>query len=1247
MPDCSIPQISIIIPVHNQSAYTHACLTSLAAYPPHVSYEIVVVDDGSRDNTNHLLNTVWNKDEKLRSVRNDTPLGFAAACNRGAAAARGTCLLFLNNDTEVLPGWFPPLFSVLQNHPDIGMVGPKLIFPDRTIQHCGKVWSDLDDPNAHPHHIYYRFPADHPAVNNSRDYQLLTGACLLVRASEFNALGRFDDTFENGWEDDDLCYKYASAGMRLYYCAESEVIHHQNKTLNEKMTELKSHLPSVERLKLLDTRLENNNASNEDIALAQRIRGIYGNMEQELLRFRNKFERNRKYFFQKWGDQVKRDDYLYCNVDNVPLREALAGEGPATPVAVPGAEPARPTVETAARPIVSIVILTFNRLDVTRNCVASIQCHTPEAHEIIFVDNGSTDGTIEWLRHLTTVNPGFRLIANGSNLGFAKGCNQGMQAAIGRYILLLNNDTVVTPGWLSGLLECFQGSRTGIVGPMTNNISGIQQWPWFTYESLMDLDSFAVEFRQHYRHRRIPSRRIVGFCMLFSRELLATIGMLDEQFGSGNFEDDDFCLRAALEGYVNIIAGDVWIHHVGSATFQGNRIDYRSALLTNQALFNTKWSKPVADEILAKKIIRLKVLEKAEELSRRGETNAAVEVLLQEGIRPIPDEAGFYHKLSEIFLEAKMPQEAIDVLQEAPQNDARTVILTCKALLALGDVDKAMQLAELSRTHTGASTDLLLLLANIHLASGAATAAGQVFEQVLGVDPACAEAYAGLAKLAEDVGDMSLAIALFERAVIRAPQNVDMRNEFIRLSVSLNELARAGRLLMESRHFYASDASLAYAYIDILLKQNNFVAAMETIEQVLASFKVQEGFLEAALAVRREIGPMVVNSERHRQGISVSLCMIVKNEEKNLARCLSAAKPLVDEMIIVDTGSSDSTRKIAEVFGAVVSDFPWNGDYSTARNTSLGQARGNWILVLDADEVIAKQDYGLFLNLVCDGSGKQQAYTIVTRNYTSNLDVENWQANQGEYPQEEVGRGWMPSEKVRLFPNRPDVHFENAIHEMVEPALARCGIPDYPTTIIVHHYGYMDVVRQQTKKEYYYELGKKKLVESGGAPVAICELAIQAAGIGRYEEAIELWHQALSHDPNSYLAWFNLGYACLQKGLFKQGSEASKKAMLLRDNYREATVNHAICELCLGHGDYALSCIEEAMLSNTDYPTFLVMRGVIHACRGDQAAASRDFAALSEQHIVFTEFIDAVAKKLLEGKRMEEATRLVEQSRQL
>ena len=136
-------------------------------------------------------------------------------------------------------------------------------------------------------------------------------------------------------------------------------------------------------------------------------------------------------------------------------------------------------------PTVSIVILTFNELEYTKKCVESIRRHTPEPHEIIFVDNGSKDGTVKWLKKLVNEHGHYKLIENGKNLGFAKGCNQGIEAASSDCILLLNNDVVVTEGWLAGMMECLNSAPDiGIVGPMTNNISGRQKVDKVGYDAI-------------------------------------------------------------------------------------------------------------------------------------------------------------------------------------------------------------------------------------------------------------------------------------------------------------------------------------------------------------------------------------------------------------------------------------------------------------------------------------------------------------------------------------------------------------------------------------------------------------------------------------------------------------------------------------------------------------------------------------------------------------------------------------------
>jgi GT2 family glycosyltransferase/2-polyprenyl-3-methyl-5-hydroxy-6-metoxy-1,4-benzoquinol methylase len=242
-------------------------------------------------------------------------------------------------------------------------------------------------------------------------------------------------------------------------------------------------------------------------------------------------------------------------------------------------------------PRASIIILTLNGLDYTKKCVDSIRKHTHCPHEIIFVDNASTDGTLTYLKELTESNQNCRLIANNENRGFAAGNNQGIAASRGDYILLMNNDIVVTPGWLARMVSCVERDpRIGIVGPMSNSVSGPQLVKDVTYNltDLDGLDDFAGEFSKRNAGKAKRFMRVVGFCMLIKRAVVDKIGGLDSRYGLGNFEDDDFSLRAALAGFESWMAKDCFIHHFGNRTFIDAKIDYHESLTKN-------WEKPICN----------------------------------------------------------------------------------------------------------------------------------------------------------------------------------------------------------------------------------------------------------------------------------------------------------------------------------------------------------------------------------------------------------------------------------------------------------------------------------------------------------------------------------------------------------------------------------------------------------------------------------------------------------------------------
>jgi tetratricopeptide (TPR) repeat protein len=259
---------------------------------------------------------------------------------------------------------------------------------------------------------------------------------------------------------------------------------------------------------------------------------------------------------------------------------------------------------------------------------------------------------------------------------------------------------------------------------------------------------------------------------------------------------------------------------------------------------------------------------------------------------------------------------------------------------------------------------------------------------------------------------------------------------------------------------------------------------------------------------------------------SVSLCMIIKDEEKYLARCLASAKPIVDEMIVVDTGSVDRSKDIAVTFGAQVYDDEWQNDFAAARNFSVSKASGDWILILDGDEVISPLDYDPFLKIVTKQPRAPVAYSITTRNYSKLANIVGWMPNAGQYPDEEAAIGWLPSEKVRLFYGKDHIRFEGAVHELVDPVLKRHGIEIKKCRIPVHHYGRLDKEKLDRKGKIYFDIGQKKLFEKGEDINALRELAIQATILEKNQQALELWQRLLALNPAPNLAaiaYVNLG----------------------------------------------------------------------------------------------------------------------------
>lgn len=242
---------------------------------------------------------------------------------------------------------------------------------------------------------------------------------------------------------------------------------------------------------------------------------------------------------------------------------------------------------------VSIVIPAHNQLEYCRLCVDSIHRHATRPFKLILVDNGSTDGVSEYFDSV----PDADVAHSRTNRGFAGGVNLGLERAEG-HVILLNSDTIVTPGWLERLERVFDDAQVGMAGPVTNYASGPQHIEGIEPDSIEAIDAYAHNRAEKYANKTQSVTRLVGFCLMIRDEVLQSVGKFDEEFGIGNFEDDDYCRRVREAGHRLCIAEDCFVFHFGHRTFQGMGIvgdEWEALMDRNADRYSKKWNEPMAE----------------------------------------------------------------------------------------------------------------------------------------------------------------------------------------------------------------------------------------------------------------------------------------------------------------------------------------------------------------------------------------------------------------------------------------------------------------------------------------------------------------------------------------------------------------------------------------------------------------------------------------------------------------------------
>jgi len=322
---------------------------------------------------------------------------------------------------------------------------------------------------------------------------------------------------------------------------------------------------------------------------------------------------------------------------------------------------------------VSIIVPAYNELPHCKACVRAVRRCTYRPHQLILVNNGSTDGIAGYIDRLE----GVEAVHAPANRGFAAGINKGLARASG-HVCILHSDVVVTPGWLDALVEAMlQRDTIGLAGPVTNWARPPQRIDGLQFHSEAQVASFAQAWTAGNGNTDLHVTRLGGFCMVIRDGVWQRLGEFDERFEPAGYEDDDYCTRARRAGYELLLVRGTFVYHRGGRSLSAMGIageTMQAMLEANRRRYMEKWGIHLPDRNGAQDQ-REALRDEARARMRAGRLEGAA-ALYQNAIAAAPDTAEGYNELGEVLWQQGRLEAAYDLFLEALYRD-----LTCAPAL--------------------------------------------------------------------------------------------------------------------------------------------------------------------------------------------------------------------------------------------------------------------------------------------------------------------------------------------------------------------------------------------------------------------------------------------------------------------------------------------------------------------------------------------------------------------------------------
>ncbi len=568
------PALSVIVPSYGRSELLGGLLARLGAQTlAPERFEVVAVDDGSPDPI------------VIDPSAHPFPLTLLRQANAGPAAARNLALrhvraplvLILNDDAVPAPDLLERHLAAHVEAPPKSAVLGSFRFDAASLASPFVQLLDASD---------LLFDFVHLRDRELHDWRFFWTCNLSLPAEALRAAGGFDaERFREAIvEDVELGYRLAREGWRVWHRADA-VCHHAHRITPsayfQRMVRLGVNLVRMWE-KHRDARLLWSQTADPELVLREcQLR--YEQQREGLARLVETLE---KLEATQRGRVLPTDvrERLVAAVRKLSLASYARG----VLLESTGEDP-EPRIAAAPRPglLTTVLIVSYQALERTRRCLEALRAARDPAHpiEILVADNGSDDGSVEYLE----AQPDVRLLRLGANLGAPRARNLALPHARGEWIVFLDNDAIVTPGWLARLrYHADADPRVGCVCPVSDRAAHGQQIPYEGGSDLGSLTLFAAQRAGAMYRRARYGLLFTSFCVLVRRAVLERIGGFDERFSPWGFEDDDFSLRAHLAGFRTRLALDVFVHHESYGGEKQQR--HERLLLRNWQRFASKWA---------------------------------------------------------------------------------------------------------------------------------------------------------------------------------------------------------------------------------------------------------------------------------------------------------------------------------------------------------------------------------------------------------------------------------------------------------------------------------------------------------------------------------------------------------------------------------------------------------------------------------------------------------------------------------